>query len=175
MKVCLSTKLTLSDCQSCQSFYVSNVSYKSYTFLWYVKKEKYLGAQTKCSENRYTTVQKDLKYPLKCMKTNDVHLWKTNIEIKLNHRTIKETTTAGQFIYFLSRCALLKHIFDSYDSFILYFQVLTALTWMFWRNYNFIKNSLIHVFISSLNDGNLNTSSNHPELFSHTKIVRKIN
>ena len=39
---CLSTKLRLSDCKSCQSFInVSSVSYKSYTLLWYVKKSIY--------------------------------------------------------------------------------------------------------------------------------------
>ena len=62
---------------------MSNFSYKSCTLLWYAKKETYLheisvyfhknvyisgllnlGAQIKCTQNRYTTVQTDLKYPL---------------------------------------------------------------------------------------------------------------
>ena len=37
---------------------------------------------------------------------NDGHLQKTNIEIKLNNSTIKETISAGQFTNFFSRFAL---------------------------------------------------------------------
>ena len=62
------------------SINVSNISYKSYTLLWY-KTEKYLhqismftftifspgspnlGTQIRCAQNQYTTVQVDLKHP----------------------------------------------------------------------------------------------------------------
>ena len=62
------------------------MSYKSYTLHWYAKKEMYLhkismftftknlfpgllnlpnlGAPIRCAQNRYTTVQAGLKYPL---------------------------------------------------------------------------------------------------------------
>ena len=64
------------------SINVSNLSYKSYTLLWYAKKEKYLhkismftfanfffpglpnlGAKIRCAQNRYTAVQTDPNTP----------------------------------------------------------------------------------------------------------------
>ena len=59
---------------------MSNISYRSFTVLWYAKKDKYLHKismftftiffssleiQIRCAQNRYTAVQTELKYPVK--------------------------------------------------------------------------------------------------------------
>ena len=94
--VSLSTELRLSDCKTVKaSINVRNFSYKSCTFLWYTKKEKYihkisvftstkyfsvlpnLGTQMKCVQNQYTGFQTDLKHHLNLVREFCHHIFQT--------------------------------------------------------------------------------------------------